>query len=282
MMDKMKTGCSLRPAEGVEFGIGKGRLEENDNQLLSLSYVVLLICQNGSAEFDVNFRSYQMQKDDFLVLYDDSIASVSNRSSDFSCSYYLLERSIASDIAYGLPNELFLFLSRHPFFKADERTIGFLAVWEKMTAFIYEEPLQYQRTILVNQFQNLFLWLSHKAAGFEISEKNDYSRQEALCWKFWELIFLHCRHQREVSFYAGLLNVTPYYLSQLTKRFFNDAPKTLIDRQVILEIKKQLMQPKRSMQQIAHDLEFSDASYLSKYFKRHTGLGPTEYRKKIS
>ncbi len=40
-----------------------------------------------------------------------------------------------------------------------------------MTAFIYEEPLQYQRTILVNQFQNLFLWLSHKAAGFDISEK---------------------------------------------------------------------------------------------------------------
>ncbi len=89
----MKTGCSLRPAEGVEFGIGKGRLEEDDNQLLSLSYVVLLICQNGSAEFEVNFRSYQMQKDDFLVLYDDSIASVSNRSSDFSCSYYLIERA---------------------------------------------------------------------------------------------------------------------------------------------------------------------------------------------
>ncbi|MCF7646651.1 helix-turn-helix domain-containing protein [Bacillus subtilis] len=281
-MDKTETNSTLSLTSGDEFQMGESPLAEADNQLLSLSYLVLLICQTGSAEFDVNFRRYQMQKDDFLVLYDDSIAMVRNRSADFSCSYYLIDRSMAADIAYGLPNELFLFLSRHPFFTADSNTISFLPLWEQMTAHLQEQMLQYQRTILVNQFQNLFLWLSHKTAGFDIAEKNDYSRQEALCWKFWELIFLHCRQQRDVAFYAGLLNVTPYYLSQLTRRFFNDAPKTLIDRQVILEIKKQLLQPKRSMQQIADDLQFTDASYLSKYFKRHTGIGLTDYRKIIS
>jgi AraC-like DNA-binding protein len=36
------------------------------------------------------------------------------------------------------------------------------------------------------------------------------------------------------------------------------------------------------MQQIADDLQFTDASYLSKYFKRHTGIGLTDYRKMIS
>lgn len=282
MTEKIATRCSLSLTEGTEFRMGQGQLEEADNQPLSLSYIVLIICQTGSVEFKVNFRDYQMQKDDFLVLYDDSIAVVRNRSADFSCSYYLIDRSMASDIAYGLPNELFLFLSRHPFFDAEKSTIRFLQVWEKMTVLIQEQSLQYQRTILVNQFQNLFLWLAHKTTGFDITEKNDYSRQEAICWKFWELISLHCRRQREVSFYAGLLHVTPYYLSQLTKKFFNDAPKTLIDRQVILEIKRQLMQPKRSMQQIADDLDFPDASYLSKYFKRHTGMGLTEHRKIIS
>lgn len=281
-MDKIETKSTLRLTSDNEFQMGVGSLAETDNQLLSLSYLVLLICQTGSAEFDVNFRCYQMQKDDFLVLYDDSIAMMRNRSADFSCSYYLIDRSMAADIAYALPNELFLFLSRHPFFTADSTTINFLRLWEQITARLQEQVLQYQRTILVNQFQNLFLWLSHKTAGFDITEKNDYSRQEALCWKFWELIFLHCRQQRDVAFYAGLLNVTPYYLSQLTRRFFNDAPKTLIHRQVILEIKKQLLQPKRSMQQIADDLQFTDASYLSKYFKRHTGIGLTDYRKMIS
>lgn len=281
-MDKTETISILKLAGDNEFRTGHSRLDGADNQLLSLSYIVLLICQTGSAEFEVNFRRYQMQKDDFLVLYDDSIAFMKSKSADFSCSYYLIGRSMAADIAHGLPNELFLFLSRHPFFTAEANTVSFLPLWEQMAARLQEQALQYQRAILINQFQNLFLWLSQKTTGFDITEKNDYSRQEALCWKFWELIFLHCRRQREVAFYAGLLHVTPYYLSQLTRRFFNDAPKTLIDRQVILEIKKQLLQPKRSMQQIAEDLQFTDASYLSKYFKRHTGMGLTDYRKTIS
>lgn len=82
-----------------------------------------------------------------------------------------------------------------------------------------------------------------------------------------------------MAFYAGLLHITPFYLSQLSKKYFNDAPKTLIDRQVVLEIKKQLGQPRKSVQQIADELHFADASYLGKYFKRHTGLGLSEYRK---
>ncbi|WP_338885698.1 helix-turn-helix domain-containing protein [Xenorhabdus sp. TH1] len=281
-MDTIETARPLSLAEGDEFRMGKSRLEETDNQLLSLSYVVLAICQTGSAEVNINFRSYQMQKDDFMILYDDSIVFVRNRSSDFLCSYYLISRSIATDIAHCLPNSLFLFLSRHPFFTSEINTINFLPLWERMTTCIQEQTLQYQRNIIINQFQNLFLWLSHKATVLEITERNDYSRQETLCWKFWELIFIHCSQQREVAFYADLLHITPYYLSQLTRKFFNDTPKTLIDRQVILEIKKHLLQHKKSMQQIADELNFTDASYLNKYFKRHTGIGLTDYRKMIS
>lgn len=151
-----------------------------------------------------------------------------------------------------------------------------------MTGHIESQPHHYKRVMITNQFQNLFSWLSEKSAKVDIKASTDYSRQKAICWKFWELIFEHCKQQREVALYADLLNITPYYLSQLTKKFFNDAPKTLINRQVVLEIKRQLTEPKRSMQQIADNLQFTDASYLRKYFKRQAGIGLTEYRKTIS
>jgi hypothetical protein len=60
-MDKTETKSTLRLTSDNEFQMGVGPLAEADNQLLSLSYLVLLICQTGSAEFDVNFRRYQMQ-----------------------------------------------------------------------------------------------------------------------------------------------------------------------------------------------------------------------------
>lgn len=277
-----QTNEILQLPDHIEFSMGKTTLENSMHELLNLSYVVVLICERGQCVLDVNFRSHAMHEGDFLILYDDSITCLKSRSYNFLCSYYLMNRSLASDVAYALPNELFLFLSRFPFFKTDEDSTIFLSLWEKMTGHIESQPHQYKRVMIANQFQNLFLWLSEKSAKVDIKASNNYSRQEAICWKFWELIFEHCKQHREVAFYADLLNITPYYLSQLTKKFFNDAPKTLIDRQVVLEIKRQLTEPKRSMQQIADDLQFTDASYLGKYFKRQTGVGLTEYRKTIS
>jgi len=275
----METLYQLLGTGAEDFFIGSSQLNGQVGHPLPLAYVVLLICQQGSAEWDVNFQPYRVKKNDFLVLAEDSFALLKCKSDDFSCTCYLMNRSIAAEVAHGLPNSLFSFLSRSPFFASEKSFLPYLRAWENQAGMIQEQCTNYKRAMIVNHFQNLFFWICEKADGLEASVKNDYSRPEAICWKFWELISVHCAQQREVAFYAGLLHVTPYYLSQLTRRFFNDAPKTLIDRQVVLEIKKQLAQPRKSMQQIAEDLRFADASYLGKYFKRHTGAGLTEYRK---
>ncbi|MGL4673358.1 MAG: helix-turn-helix domain-containing protein, partial [Wohlfahrtiimonas sp.] len=112
-----------------------------------------------------------------------------------------------------------------------------------------------------------------------IAESTKHTRKEMICWQFWELIHQHCHQERAVAFYANLLSITPYYLSQLTQDLFNDAPKTLIDRQVILEIKKLLTQTKQSIEAIADTMNFNDPSYLCRYFKRHTGISLSQYRK---
>ncbi|EJC60837.1 AraC family transcriptional regulator [Alcaligenes faecalis subsp. faecalis NCIB 8687] len=44
-------------------------------------------------------------------------------------------------------------------------------------------------------------------------------------------IVIACETQQDLTI---ALNITPFYLSQLTKEFFNDSPKALIDRQVVL------------------------------------------------
>ncbi|HCV3103239.1 TPA: AraC family transcriptional regulator, partial [Acinetobacter baumannii] len=80
-------------------------------------------------------------------------------------------------------------------------------------------------------------------------------------------------------FYAKALNITPYYLSKLSKQFFNDNAKTLIDRQVILKLKELLRTPSNSIQSIADQLNFEDTSYMCRYFKKHTGFTLLQYRK---
>lgn len=278
-MVQMETELHILRGDTGDFVMGCGRLDGLVGSPLPLAYVVLLICQQGCADVDVNLQSYPIGKNDFLVLSEDSIAVINSKSDDFLCSYYLMNRSIAAEVAYELPNSLFLYLNRFPHFKSDRHFLDFMNAWEGLLSIIAKKESQYTRKIIVNHFQNFFLWISQSTMHMSASTKNDYSRQESLCWEFWELISVHCKQQREVAFYADLLHITPYYLSQLTRRFFNDSPKTLIDRQMVLEIKKKLSQSNESIQKIAYDFEFSDASYLGRYFKRITGVGLTEYRK---
>ncbi|HHR6221833.1 TPA: helix-turn-helix domain-containing protein [Providencia alcalifaciens] len=49
---------------------------------------------------------------------------------------------------------------------------------------------------------------------------------------------------------------------------------------MVLEIKAQLERGILSIQGIADELNFEDTSYLCRYFKRHTGMTLSEFRKR--
>ena len=104
------------------------------------------------------------------------------------------------------------------------------------------------------------------------------SRQEELFKRFIQLVHKHCTTQREVSFYANKLFITPRYLSTVIQNVTNTTAKSIIDKHVILEIKVLLKSTNLSVQEISNQLCFPDQSFFGRYFKKHTGLSPLQYR----
>jgi AraC-like DNA-binding protein len=47
---------------------------------------------------------------------------------------------------------------------------------------------------------------------------------------------------------------------------------------LVLESKVRLQNKELSIAQIAYDLDFFDPSHFGKFFKKHTGISPLEYR----
>lgn len=254
-------------------------LQVEIDQPLQLAYINLLICEKGTARFTINFIAHTLKEGDILFVADDAHVILRYRSEDFLASGCFLKREFAAEVAYELPNPLFNYLHDHPILKASKDFSKALDAWQTQLWFIYQETSKYQRIMLRNHLQNLFLSVVNLVPGKNIDQKQKQSRQERLCWRFWDLITKHAKAERSVQFYANKLAITPYYLAKISQVILNDAPKILIDRQVILEIKRLLANTQNSIEQIAEILHFTDPSYLSRYFKKQTQMTLSEFRK---
>ena len=259
--------------------IGQSSLDELQGIPLSLAYVTIIICKQGYAIFNINFKNYIVRKNDIVILYDDTFAILQQKSQHFLVDYLLLDKNFSTDIAFQLPNFLFAFFNKQPVIKILNNKIEMLSQWQNLMMYIVKEKKEYWLLQLRNHMQNLFLEIANNTKQLDVKQHEGYSRKTQLCWRFWDLITQHSKVHRDVQFYAEKLSITPFYLSQITQNFFKDSPKVLIDRQVILEIKALLEIETLSIKEIAARLNFEDTSYLCRYFKRHTGITLSGFKK---
>lgn len=81
--------------------------------------------------------------------------------------------------------------------------------------------------------------------------------------------------------YAGELGVSTNYLSRLVKQTTGRSPGAWVDIVRIGRAKELLSGTPSSMIDIAAAVGLEDQSYFSRFFRKHTGLTPSAYRKKM-
>ena len=92
--------------------------------------------------------------------------------------------------------------------------------------------------IVKNQLQCFFLNMYDKTRhAFPSHQRNGYNRAEEIFHKFINCIHTHYLDQKDVSFYANELCISPRYLSTIARQVTGESAKTIIDRHIILETK---------------------------------------------
>lgn len=89
------------------------------------------------------------------------------------------------------------------------------------------------------------------------------------------------KESRSVQYFAGLLHVSANHLNKVVKRETGKTASDFINNICILEAKVLISQTQADISELAYDLGFEDTSYFSRFFKKYTGLSPTNYRKMI-
>lgn len=111
-------------------------------------------------------------------------------------------------------------------------------------------------------------------------ENPSHSRANEYFTQFTRLLSEHYKQERSVGFYARQLCITPKYLTTLIKRISGRSVSEWIDNYVILEAKTLLKYSTMSIQEIAYYLNFPNQSFFGSYFKRITGMSPSQYKAK--
>lgn len=96
--------------------------------------------------------------------------------------------------------------------------------------------------------------------------------------RFYRLVEENILKNLLVNQYAEMLAVTPNHLTQTLKFLTGKTSNDIIKEKQVLEIKRLLVHTNLNVTEIADQLNFTDQSYFSKFFKRETGLSPIAYR----
>lgn len=106
------------------------------------------------------------------------------------------------------------------------------------------------------------------------------STPEFVADQFLRLLEKHCKEHHELPFYADMMCMSPKYLSRCVKLATGSSALEWIQRQTVKQAQALLLHSNLSVLEISNKLQFPNQSLFSKYFKRVTGISPTEYQRK--
>jgi len=93
------------------------------------------------------------------------------------------------------------------------------------------------------------------------------------------LIENHYKEHWTVAQYAEHLNVSAKHLATIAKKGLDITISQLIQNRMLLEAKRLLIYTNDTVSRVAYNLNFNEASYFIRFFKKHTGQSPEEFRK---
>jgi AraC family transcriptional activator of pobA len=84
-----------------------------------------------------------------------------------------------------------------------------------------------------------------------------------------------------IAQFADELAITPVHLNRICHEVTGKSASQLVQEHILDEARKYLTYTTYSVSEIAYKLHFEYPNYFAKFFKKHTGLTPTEFRESL-
>ena len=267
---------------------GHSELDDQDVQdhtmPMRLDALLMVLVLEGSSEIALDYVPYTIGANSFTIIMPTHTIQLNKVSKGFKGKLLVISREFLDECntAKRSPSMAnYMQLRKNPCTTFEPQETELVDNYiELLRSKIKNRTHFFQKEVMQNAFVGFLLEIANIFMG-----KKDgllmpaLSRKEELFEQFLQLLFEHCKEQHVVTFYAEKLFITPQYLSLILKELTGKSANKWIDDALIVEAKILLKAPQATVQQVADMLHFSEQSTFGKFFKKHMGISPMEYRK---
>ena len=266
-------GLVVRERLGINLNLCKSLAPRSILEKLNVPYLVqdnrMLRVISGQVVIEVNFTEYTVTAGDILFIKEGSYFEVIDLSDDFKGEVIaFLPEQYNSRLLQRDRNAIHIHLENEE--------------WEKISHLIYSvytfaADVSYRKDVVeplvISLFNSIILMSEDR------TESPASTGTEHLFEKFMDKLQENSSGKHSVSYYADLLCVTPQYLSKAVSLTSGKTVSEWISKAVITEAKVLLKDTGAPVADISETLNFPTDSFFCRFFKKETGMTPTQYRK---
>lgn len=239
---------------------------------------VSIFLKEGECEIEIDLTPHKIKGPCIINIKQGQILQCSHYSEDFNASFIVLSKRFSDNLFIFLKDCVaFGTASLRPVIKVP---VNLVPRFEKFYIHIKEifsdAQSRYSYQAMTLAIASFFYECGTKC--YQQISSSIPKGTNRLTEKFVVMVQQNFKQERFLDFYANKLEVTTKHLSRAIKESTGYSAVEWIDRFVILEAKVLLKSTNMTIQQIADELNFNNQSFFGKYFKKHTGMSPKQFR----
>lgn len=273
--DSMSTGFDfIRVAE--IFKRIKKDPNHNPHQPHRISFFALMLVTEGEGEHQVDLKNYKIQKGSVLKIAKGQVNAFKDHTTydgylvifteDFVLKYF-------SKSSIEFISHLYNYHISDPLVENSSLNSFFL---ERITEEIHSKNTYAQNEIVAKILELFLLKLERETQNSPLKTFN--KKHQTLFIDFKNLVEENYTKTRNVKDYAELLNISTKHLNTIVRAVTLNTAKHFIDNYVILEIKRVIFSSTISLKEVSYQNGFDEVTNFTKFFKKHTGLSPKEFK----
>lgn len=244
-----------------------------------LDGIAFCICLKGNVTIKVNSKIYNINHSMAIVIMPNHIVEPIERSENLEMNLLVISLKYFADI--NLDVEAVKRLELNPCIDISDVDKEILADMFLTVKKLCDSNLnRCNNKVLFGMIETIVLKLESLVFNSPAqSQSAKVSRPEEITQQFLKMVITSYKEARTIDMYANELCVSPKYLTQVVRQTTGETPFEWMNKIVMIGAKNLIRTKNISIIQVSEELNFPNPSFFGRFFKKHSGMTPLEFRR---